>query len=223
MTRRTYNQYCGLAYALDIVGERWTLLIVRELMSGPKRYSDLTTSLEGIGTSLLASRIRQLEECGVVSRRQLPPPAAALVYQLTDKGRELADALIPLAIWGIRHELGDTRASDERYRAEWSLPVIARLINRQVIDGQSGIIEFQIDDTSAQLQFDDQQVDVLAGRAHENPDATVVTDAATLAAVGAGRLDIPTALAEGRIAASGDTSVLHVLMSALESTATASS
>ncbi|CQD16624.1 HxlR family transcriptional regulator [Mycolicibacterium conceptionense] len=222
MTRRTYNQYCGLAYALDVVGERWTVLIVRELMSGPKRYSDLTSSLEGIGTSLLATRIRQLEDRGIITRRQLPPPAAVLVYQLTDTGRELAESLMPLAIWGIRHQLSHTRSPDERYRAEWSLPVIASLIDRHAIDSVTGTIEFRIDNTAAQLHLHDQQVDVLAGQAHEKPDATVTTDAATLTAVGAGRLDLPSALADGRITATGDPSILQVLVTSLTAPATPS-
>ena len=80
MTERSYDQYCGLAGALDLVGERWTLLIVRELMSGPKRYTDLADGLPGIGTSLLAKRLAKLESAGVATRRVLPPPAAATVY-----------------------------------------------------------------------------------------------------------------------------------------------
>jgi DNA-binding HxlR family transcriptional regulator len=129
MARRTYNQFCGLSRSLDIVGERWTLLIVREFMSGPKRYTDLADVLRGVGTTLLATRIRQLEQDGIVVRRTLPPPAASQVYELTPVGHELAQALVPLAIWGIRHQLGGTRLPGETYRAEWTLVFLAELID----------------------------------------------------------------------------------------------
>ena len=81
-----YDQYCPIAHALDLVGERWSLLVVRELMRGPKRYTDLAEAL-GIGTNILAARLRDLEACGVVTKRTLPPPAASRVYELTDYGR----------------------------------------------------------------------------------------------------------------------------------------
>ena len=81
---KRYDQYCPVAHALDLVGERWALLVVRELMHGPKRYTDLAEHLPGIGTNILASRLRDLEACGVVAKRTLPPPAASRVYELTD-------------------------------------------------------------------------------------------------------------------------------------------
>jgi DNA-binding HxlR family transcriptional regulator len=99
---KPYDQYCPLARALELVGERWALLVVRELMHGPKRYSDLAEGLPGIGTNILATRLRDLEACGVVARRTLPPPAASKVYELTDYGRELRRAMRELALWGAR-------------------------------------------------------------------------------------------------------------------------
>jgi DNA-binding HxlR family transcriptional regulator len=99
--RRAYDQYCPIAHALDLVGERWSLLVVRELMRGPKRYTDLAETL-GIGTNILAARLRDLEAGGVVTKRTLPPPAASRVYELTDYGRELKGAIRELAVWGAR-------------------------------------------------------------------------------------------------------------------------
>ena len=99
--RRAYDQYCPIAHALDLVGERWALLVVRELMRGPKRYTDLAEAL-GIGTNILAGRLRDLETGGIVTKRTLPPPAASRVYELTDYGRELKGALRELAVWGAR-------------------------------------------------------------------------------------------------------------------------
>lgn len=101
MTKR-YEQYCPMAHALDLVGDRWALLVVRELMQGPKRYTDLVEGLPGIGTNILATRLRELEQADVVTRRTLPPPAASKVYELTDYGRALRPAMRELALWGAR-------------------------------------------------------------------------------------------------------------------------
>lgn len=97
-----YDHYCPMAHALDMVGDRWELLIVRELLAGPKRYTDLAEGLPGIGTNILAARLRDLETCGVVAKRTLPPPAASRVYELTEYGRELRSVLRELALWGAR-------------------------------------------------------------------------------------------------------------------------
>jgi DNA-binding HxlR family transcriptional regulator len=99
---KRYDQYCPMAHALDLVGERWSLLVLRELMHGPKRYTDLADGLPGIGTNILAARLRDLERCGVIAKRTLPPPAASRVYELTDYGRELRGVMRELALWGAR-------------------------------------------------------------------------------------------------------------------------
>ena len=104
-TRRTYGDSCGIARALDIVGERWALLIVRELVLGPKRFTDLRAGLPKAGPDMLAARLRELEAAGVVRRRTLPPPAGSRVYELTEWGAELAPVLISLGRWGSRAPL----------------------------------------------------------------------------------------------------------------------
>jgi DNA-binding HxlR family transcriptional regulator len=101
VTKR-YDQYCPVAHALGLVGERWALLIVRELLQGPKRYTDLAAHLPGIGTNILAARLKDLEECGLVAKRRLPPPAASQVYELTPYGLGLKPVMRELALWGIR-------------------------------------------------------------------------------------------------------------------------
>jgi DNA-binding HxlR family transcriptional regulator len=101
MSKR-YDQYCPIAHALGLVGERWSLLIVRELLHGPKRYTDLAGSLPGIGTNILAARLKELETCGLVSKRRLDPPAASQVYELTPYGLELKSVMRSLALWGLR-------------------------------------------------------------------------------------------------------------------------
>jgi len=99
---KRYDQYCPVAHALGLVGERWALLIVRELLHGPQRYTDLTANLPKIGTNILSSRLKDLEACGIVSKRRLPPPAASQVYELTEYGHALKPVIRELAIWGIR-------------------------------------------------------------------------------------------------------------------------
>jgi DNA-binding HxlR family transcriptional regulator len=101
MSKR-YDQYCPVAHALGTVGERWTLLVVRDLMNGPKRYTDLAASLPRIGTNILAARLKELEERGLVEKRKLPPPAASTVYELTPYGYDLRPVLHELARWGAR-------------------------------------------------------------------------------------------------------------------------
>jgi DNA-binding HxlR family transcriptional regulator len=103
-----------MAHALDLVGERWALLVVLELLHGPKRYSDLAEALPGIGTNILASRLRDLEANGIVTRRTLPPPAASRVYEVTDYGRELRPVMRELALWGAR-SLGPPTDEDELF------------------------------------------------------------------------------------------------------------
>ena len=101
MSKR-YDQYCPVAHALGLVGERWALLIVRELLHGPQRYTDLTANLPGIGTNILAARLKDLEACGIVAKRRLPPPAASQVYELTEYGHALKPVIRELAVWGIQ-------------------------------------------------------------------------------------------------------------------------
>ena len=102
ISKRTYHHYCPLAHALDLLGERWTLLIVRDLLLGPKRYKDLLDGLPGMGTNILAARLKELEQATIIRRRVLPPPAGSTVYELTAYGRELEDILTTLARWGAK-------------------------------------------------------------------------------------------------------------------------
>ena len=100
---KRYDQYCPIACSLGLVGERWTLLVVRELMEGPKRYTDLAAGLHGIGTNILADRLKELEAAGLVEKHKLPPPAASTVYELTAAGRQLRPVLHELARFGARY------------------------------------------------------------------------------------------------------------------------
>lgn len=103
MAKRQYNQLCPLAYALDVIGERWTLLIIRDLAFGPRRYTDLLNGLPGIGTNLLSNRLKALEEANIIQQRQLPPPAASSVYDLTEHGKGLIPIVRMMAHWGMAY------------------------------------------------------------------------------------------------------------------------
>lgn len=102
MSKRTYHQYCPVAYSLDIIGERWTMLILRELLFGPRRYTDILNDLPGIGTNLLSNRLKDLEAQGIIQQRKLPPPAASTVYEMTERGHGLIPVFHALADWGMR-------------------------------------------------------------------------------------------------------------------------
>ncbi len=142
---RGYDQYCPIAHALNLVGERWALLVIRELMRGPKRYTDLADNL-GIGTNILAARLRDLEAHGIVAKRTLPPPSAARVYELTDYGRELKPALRELALWGAR-SLGPPTDDDEMF-AGWLMNPIDTLLAPVAPKGR---FEFRSGDEVASL------------------------------------------------------------------------
>jgi len=164
---KRYDQYCPMAHALDLIGDRWALLVVRELMHGPKRYTDLVASLHGIGTNILAARLKDLEGHGIVTRRTLPPPAASKVYELTDYGRELRPAMRELALWGAR-SLGpptDKDALFEGWLANAMDTVIARL-------APSGRFEFRTGNEVASLV----DGEVVAGPI-DDPDVRVEGDA----------------------------------------------
>jgi len=111
MSRRIYGQYCGIAYALEIVGERWALLLIRDLILGPKRFTDLRRGLHRIPSNVLSARLKELEKAGVIRRRLLPRPSTGIVYELTEYGRGLEDIVLRLGLWGAS-SLGEPRPED---------------------------------------------------------------------------------------------------------------
>ncbi len=165
MTKR-YDEYCPVAHALGLVGERWALLVVLELMRGPKRYTDLAENLRGIGTNILASRLRDLEAGGVVTKRTLPPPAASKVYELTDYGRELRPVIRELALWGAR-TLGPPTHEDELFPG-WLANALDTVLAPRA---PSGRFEFRVGEEVASLV----DGEVLDGPV-EDPDVIVEGD-----------------------------------------------
>jgi DNA-binding HxlR family transcriptional regulator/putative sterol carrier protein len=111
MSGRTYGSYCGIAYALELVGERWALLVIRDLILGPKRFTDLRRGLPRIPSNVLSARVKELESAGIIRRRLVPRPESGVVYELTEFGQELEDVVLRLGRWGAR-TLGEPRPED---------------------------------------------------------------------------------------------------------------
>ena len=201
MTKRSYNQYCAVARAMDIVGERWTLLIVRELLSGPKRFKDLLEGLPGIGTNLLTARLKDLEGYGVVCRATLPPPAASRVYELTDLGRSLEPVMMSLARWGLEF-LGASREEEDRQPA-WAMVAVKCVLEAEATAETRESYEFRVDDEVFHVRIEDDETEVRQGSAAD-PALVVRSDTQTLLAVAAGRAEPAEALASGAIGMEGD-------------------
>jgi len=161
-----YDQYCPIAHALELVGERWSLLIVRELLTGPKRYTDLSGGLPHIGTNVLAARLKELERCGIVTKRRLPPPTPAQVYELTPYGASLKVVMRELALWGLR-SLGAPQ-EDDQFAPGWLEGALDTVFAPVA---PAGVFEFRIGDETASL------VDGEARSAPaEEPDVVVESD-----------------------------------------------
>jgi DNA-binding HxlR family transcriptional regulator len=187
---RTYGQYCGLARALDFVGERWALLVVRELLLGPKRFTDLLGGLPGVSTNVLATRLRQLERAGVVARGTLPPPAASAVYELTAYGRALEPAVSALGRWGAS-SLGERRP-DQVLRSHWLALALSAFFHADEAAGVSRTYEVRLRDGPFRLAVADGVLRVAPGTA-ERADLVLEVDDDLLVGVLAGEVE-PAAL-----------------------------
>ncbi|MFG2511021.1 winged helix-turn-helix transcriptional regulator [Streptomyces sp. NPDC048584] len=205
--RRSYDQYCSAARALDAVGDRWTLLIVRELLAGPRRYTDLHADLPGVSTDVLASRLKDMERDGLTTRRRLPPPGAAYVYELTPRGAGLLPVLQALGTWG-EAELGERRPTDA-VRAHWfALPLL------RALDGE-GLVEVRLDEGRFHLHVGTAEGPVYGdGPAPGEPDALLCLDTDTCTAIGRGELALTEAVRAGRVEVTGEGTLAKALREA---------
>ncbi len=206
MKKRQYRQYCASARALDVVGERWTLLLVRELLTGPKRNKDLLENLPGIGTNLLAARLRQLEADGLLVKTQLPPPAGSTVYELTPLGQELEPVVMALARWG-QNLLGPP-ADDDVIRPSWAVLGMKALFRPELARGLDETYELRIDGDVFHVSVADQNVEAAQGPATD-PDLVVLSDVDTFMDVISGTLSAAEAVAAGTEIAVGDLDTLE--------------
>jgi DNA-binding HxlR family transcriptional regulator len=198
--RRNYGQYCGLAAALDVLGERWTLLVVRELLTGPCRYNELLANLPGIGTNLLADRLKFLVEEEVI--RQRPQEGTKTrTYELTDKGESLRPAVLALARWGLG--VLEAPEAEEFVRPRWGVLAVEAMIDADRA-GAEEQYEFRLDDEVFHVSVADGTVKVQHGLAPGVPALVVHTDAVTFVEIGAGRLNPLEATLTRRMVMEGD-------------------
>jgi len=192
---RTYGQYCGLARALDLVGDRWTLLIVRELLiRQPCRYTDLAYGLPGIATNLLADRLRQLEENGIITREAAPPPIATTVFRLTARGESLRAVVEALGQWG-RPMVGQA-LGDAEFRSHWLVLPLGRYLVDHTPDAPPVTIEVRTGDQPLLIETANGRIHIRPGTASD-PDATIGGPPPLVVGLLGGEIDLATALADG--------------------------
>jgi DNA-binding HxlR family transcriptional regulator len=209
---RSYGQYCALARALDVIGDRWTLLIVRELLlRGPSRYTDLRNGLPGIATNLLADRLRELEQEGLVSREEARPPVATTLFRLTPRGEELGPVLTELGRWGMPFMVEGPKKGDA-FRPHWlSLPVSLYMADREP-EKPPVTVEVRAGDDSMVIETADGGLRTRPGTA-DQPDAVMSGNPHLIAGVLAGKLALKDALAGG-LKCDGDVGALRRLLPA---------
>jgi DNA-binding HxlR family transcriptional regulator len=165
---RSYGQYCSIARALDVVGDRWTLLIVRELLlQGPCRFTDLKNGLPGVATNLLSTRLRELEDAGLVARDDAPPPVATVLYSLTENGRTLEPVLKALGLWGLKYMTEER--PDDAFQARWLAYAPAWFTTDADPDAPPAVIQIVAAGESAVVELRDGKIHTRVGRA-ANPD-----------------------------------------------------
>jgi DNA-binding HxlR family transcriptional regulator len=209
MDRRTYGDPCGVARALDAVGERWALLVVRELLLGPKRFSALHRGLGAVSQNVLAQRLRELEAAGIVRRRRLGPPAGSWAYELTEEGAALEPVLVALGRWGRNRPM--------TAQAELSVDALVLALQTTFDPVAAGDLEALLD-----LRVDDDQLEVrVAGgllsvtrASAREPDATLRTDVATLRELAFRKRRLDDAAAAGAVAVDGDRAAVQRLLDA---------
>jgi DNA-binding HxlR family transcriptional regulator len=199
-TKRSYGDACRFAHALDLVGERWALLVVRELLLGPKRFTDLRGGLPKASTNILAERLRELELGGVVRRRRLPPPAAASVYELTEWGRELEPVVTRLGAWGAR---SPNPPETTEIGPDSIVLALRSLFDPGAAGDLTATYELRLAESDVfRVEVSGGEVEVARGPA-EDPDGRIATDPGTLAALLTGQLELDAAVSSGAAAIGG--------------------
>ncbi|MEZ4450484.1 MAG: winged helix-turn-helix transcriptional regulator [Nannocystaceae bacterium] len=203
--RGGYGQYCGLARALETIGERWALLLVRDLLVGPRRFTDLARGLPRIPSNVLSTRLRELEEAGVIERRLLPRPTGSVVYALTDRGRALEDAVIALGRWGAE-ALGDP-GEGEVITVESMTMALRTTFDRAAARGPRAVFELRMGEVILHATIAGARLEVAPGPA-EAADL-VIHAGPGLRRLMAGELTPAAAIEGGVVAIEGDPRLLE--------------
>jgi DNA-binding HxlR family transcriptional regulator len=178
-SKRTYGDRCGVARALDIVGERWALLVVRELLLGPKRFTDLRAGLPHVGPDVLAQRLRDLEQSGILRRGTLPPPAGSRIYELTERGRELEPVVLALGRFG---SVAPFPPGEAEIGVDAVVIALKSLFAPAAADALAASYELRFGDQRFRVEVADGRIEIARGGAAA-PDATIEADPGTLASV----------------------------------------
>ncbi len=202
MRNKSYQQYCGLAYALDIVGERWTILIIRELIAGPRRFKDLLDGLPGISTNLLSERLKSLEQGGLLKRRVLPPPAGSTVYELTPLGMALENTLIELGKWGSQFVPPSPGEASLLNVGSYAL-TLKTFFRPEHAQGVDEIYELHIDDEVLKVEVKEGKLQVRQGEALDQ-DLVLHTDMPTYLGLLTGQIEPGQAVSNGRVQIEGN-------------------
>jgi DNA-binding HxlR family transcriptional regulator len=198
--RRTYDDSCAAAHALDLIGERWALLVVRELLLGPKRFTDLRAGLPGASPNVLAQRLRELEGAGVVRRRKLPPPAASRIYELTEWGMELEPVIISLGRWGARSA---AKPRDAALGVDSLILSLRTMFDARAAEGIEASYELRLGEDRFRAEVAEGRFEVVRGEA-DRPEAIVETDSGTLGALIYEGRPLAEALRSGELKIEGD-------------------
>ena len=198
--KRSYVDGCASAHALDLVGERWALLVVRELMLGPKRFTDLRRGLPGISPNVLTARLEQLESAAVVRRRRLPPPAAASVYELTEWGLELEPAIQALGRWAAR---SPSLPDDAPMSVDAFILSLRTMFDPAAAGSLSGCLELHVGTDSFVATFDGGAMTIVRG-SDAGADARLAGDVEAWLGVVYGGVTMAAAIADGTMRVSGD-------------------
>ncbi|MEU2607158.1 winged helix-turn-helix transcriptional regulator [Streptomyces albus] len=203
-SRRSYDQFCSVARALDAVGDRWTLLVVRELLAGPRRYTDLHADLPGVSTDVLAARLKHMEAEGLTARRRQPRPASGHVYELTERGRALLPVLTALATWGAP-ALGTPRPTDAVRAHWWAVPLHA-VLSAELAD-RMGPVDVALPEGTFHLRLGPGTAGGPAyaeGPAPEGAGLRLELDATACAALADGTRTLAEAVRDGTVRVTGD-------------------
>jgi DNA-binding HxlR family transcriptional regulator len=206
MKSRSYNQLCGLAYALDIVGERWTLLIIRELIPGPRRFTDLMVGLPGISTNLLSGRLKSLEKQGIIRQRVLPPPAGSTVYELTPVGQALEQTLLELGKWGSQFVPPSLTDDTLLHLGSYAL-TLKTFFQAERAKGINETYELHIDGEVLQVRIKEGEIGVRQGEALE-ADMILHADMLTYLGLLRGQMQPDEALSKDLFRIEGDPDAL---------------
>jgi DNA-binding HxlR family transcriptional regulator len=202
---RSYGEYCSIAKSLDVVGDRWTLLIVRELVErGPCRYTDLRNGLPGIASNLLAERLRELGQSGVIAREDAPPPIATTLFRLTPRGEQLRPVLDDLARWGL--PLMTEQKPSDAVRSHWLAAAIELMLTDRQPDAPPATLELQTGDQAVAIELRGGAIQTHLGAA-DGPDATLAGPPRPIMGLLLGILDLADAKAQG-ISYQGDDALL---------------